>query len=164
MSKSKIYSTCSVFLILDQFIKLLVIFNLDLYQEIIVIPSFFKIYYLRNEGAAFSSFSGMRYLLIGIGILMVYLINRYISKIKLKRKIELFSLGIVLGGIIGNLIDRLLYGYVIDYLSFTIFNYDFAVFNLADIGIVVGIFLLLIDTIRRDFYDIKSRRRKCKNW
>lgn len=163
MSKSKIYGICSIFLIIDQIIKLLVITNLKLYQEIVIIPDFFKIYYLRNDGAAFSSFSGMKYLLIIIGILMIFLINKYISKFEKKRKIEIFSLGIILGGIIGNLIDRLLYGYVIDYLSFTIFNYDFAVFNLADIGIVLGIFLLLIDTVRSDFYDIKSRRRKCKN-
>ena len=53
----------------------------------------------------------------------------------------------MLGGIIGNLFDRIIYGAVVDYLSFTIFNYNFPVFNMADIGITVGAVLLIVDLL-----------------
>ena len=62
----------------------------------------------------------------------------------------LISSALIICGGIGNLIDRVLYGYVIDYLSFTFFGYSFAVFNLADSLIVIGVILLAIDIIRSD--------------
>ena len=63
------------------------------------------------------------------------------------RKIEIIGYSLLLGGAIGNLIDRIVYGYVIDFLDFYIFKYDFPIFNVADIGIVVGIILLLVSMI-----------------
>ena len=69
----------------------------------------------------------------------------------------------IMGGLVGNLIDRLLYGYVVDYLSFDIFGYSFAVFNIADIGIVLGVIILFIDIIRSEIYERRSRSRKSKN-
>lgn len=62
-----------------------------------------------------------------------------------------------MGGLVGNLIDRLLYGYVIDYLSFHISNYDFPIFNIADIGIVVGIGLLILSMIKQE---VKTKKLK----
>lgn len=58
--------------------------------------------------------------------------------------------GILLGGIIGNLIDRIIYGYVIDYLNFNIFGYNFPVFNFADICIVISIFIIIIEILKGD--------------
>ena len=72
-------------------------------------------------------------------------------------KTEIISIGIILGGIVGNLIDRIVYGNVIDYLSFKLFGYDFAVFNFADIGIVVGVILLLIHFLVGEKNGSKSR-------
>ena len=63
-------------------------------------------------------------------------------------------------GILGNLIDRILYGYVIDFLSFTFGSYQFPVFNLADMGIVIGIGFLFIEICRGEVYEIRNRRRK----
>ena len=71
-----------------------------------------------------------------------------------------FALGMIIGGIVGNLIDRLLYHSVIDYLSFNIFGYNFPVFNIADIGITVGCLLYIIELIRRSINESKSRSRK----
>ena len=66
-------------------------------------------------------------------------------------------------GIIGNFIDRLVNGFVIDYLNFYIFGYDYPVFNIADIFIVLGIILMIIDVIRGEVYAHKERKRKCTN-
>ena len=76
-------------------------------------------------------------------------------------KFETITYGLLLGGIYGNLIDRILYGYVIDYLDFTIFGYNFAVFNLADILIVGTIFLLLINSFKKGGNNGKN---SCKWW
>lgn len=148
MKKDKIYNICVLWLVIDQMIKMLVTMKLKLYQKIILVPNFFKIYYVKNDGAAFSSFAGMRYLLIIISIVMFFLLYRYISKNKITNKFSIISLGMILGGLVGNLVDRLLYGSVIDYISFSLFNYSFAVFNFADIGIVIGVIILLIQLIR----------------
>lgn len=151
MKKDKIYQICTVSLILDQFIKFLVTYNMKVGSIVTIIPSFFEIYYLQNRGAAFSSFQGMRYILILISLVIFFGLVTHIKKNNITKKVEIISLGLIMGGLVGNLIDRLLYGYVIDYLAFTFFGYSFAVFNLADSFIVVGVVLLAIDIIRSDF-------------
>ena len=151
MKKDKIYQICAVSLILDQVIKVLVTSNMKVGSSITIIPRFFEIYYLQNKGAAFSSFQGMRYILILISFIIFIGLIKHIKSSKITKKVEIISLGIIMGGIVGNLIDRILYGYVIDYLSFTFFGYSFAVFNLADSLIVIGVILLAIDIIRSDF-------------
>ena len=118
--------------------------KLKLNQRISIIPNFFSIYYVRNTGAAFSILKDHRYLFIGIAFITFFLLQRYISKTKITKKLEIVSLGLLMGGLVGNLIDRLLYGYVIDYLSFNFFGYSFPIFNIADIGIVIGIILFSI--------------------
>lgn len=147
MSKSKIFNIYILTLIIDQVIKLIIKFNMKVNDEITVISNFFKINYLQNTGAAFSSFKGMRYILIIVTLIIFFLLIKYIKKNEINKKIEIVSLGLIMGGLVGNLIDRILYGYVIDYLSFTIFNYPFAVFNLADTFIVIGVILFVIDII-----------------
>lgn len=151
MKKEKIWSICAVSIMIDQFIKVIISLNMKLDTKLTVIPNFFSIYYLHNDGAAFSSFSGMRYILILIGLIIFFVFARHIKNNKIEKKVEIVALGFILGGLVGNLIDRILYGYVIDYLSFKIFNYSFAVFNFADSLIVIGTFLLIIDIIKNDF-------------
>lgn len=151
MKKDKIYQICAVSLILDQVIKVLVTSNMKVGSSITIIPRFFEIYYLQNKGAAFSSFQGMRYILILISFIIFIGLIKHIKSNKITKKVEIISLGMIMGGLVGNLIDRILYGYVIDYLSFTFFGYSFAVFNLADSLIVIGVILLAIDIIRSDF-------------
>jgi len=155
--KEKIYSIACIFLIIDQIIKLLVRVKMNLLDSISIIPSFFSLYYVENEGAAFSILQNKTILLIVIGILCLYMIAKYIEKEQQYTKITLISLGIIIGGMIGNLIDRLLYQKVTDYLSFTIFDYNFPVFNLADIGITVGVVLFVLDNI---IQEIKERKIK----
>lgn len=148
MKEKRLYTISIVLCLIDQLLKIFIIHNFDIYQKVTILKNFFSIYYLQNKGAAFSTFSGMIYLFIGIGIFLLYLLSRYIRKTKNFSILEGLSLGFIMGGIAGNLIDRILHHYVIDYLSFTIFGYSFAVFNLADIFIVLGSFLLIIEVYR----------------
>lgn len=156
MRKSNIFSIYIFTFIIDLVIKLIIKFNMKVGDTISIIPNFFKIEYLQNTGAAFSSFEGGRYILIAISIVIYFLLIRYIKKNDLSRKIEIISLGLLLGGLVGNLIDRIFYGYVIDYLSFNIFGYSFAVFNLADSFIVISVILLIIDMI---LVEIEKRKK-----
>ena len=73
MKKEKIWSICAVSIMIDQFIKVIISLNMKLDTKLTVIPNFFSIYYLHNDGAAFSSFSGMRYILILISLKSFYL-------------------------------------------------------------------------------------------
>lgn len=163
-NKERVYSICCILLIIDQLVKLLIKNNMKLLDEIIVIPNFFSIYYIENKGAAFSMLGGATILLILVSLLAIIILDRYISKEKKMTKLSIIALGMVMGGIFGNLIDRIIYKVVIDYLSFNIFGYNFPVFNIADIGITVGVVLLVVDIIRRDYCEVRSKKsRRFKN-
>ena len=146
-NKKLIYTIAMFFMLLDQLIKLIVTTNMEIHQEIKIIPKFFSLYYLKNTGAAFSVLGNKTLFLILISIICLIVIKKYIKKLKRVNNLTIISLGVLTGGIIGNLFDRIFYQSVIDYLSFNIFGYGFPVFNLADIGITVGAFLLIIDLI-----------------
>ena len=140
----KIISISFIIAIFDQILKLIVTNFLKLGNSIIIIPSFFNLTYVQNEGAAWSIFQGNRIFLITIALLSLIFIYFFFIKDKELKKIELISYSILIGGLLGNLIDRILFGYVIDYLDFTIFHYKYPIFNFADICIVISVFLLLI--------------------
>jgi len=137
-------------IILDQIIKIIVVNSIILFSRITVINDFFYLTNVRNEGAAWSILSGNTHILIFISCLVIYLLYNFFIKNNNLSKIDKVIYGMLYGGIIGNLIDRVFRGYVIDYLDFTIFKYDFPVFNLADSLIVVSMFLLVITILRGD--------------
>lgn len=155
-NKKLIYTVSLFFLLLDQVIKFIITKNLVLMEEIPIIKNFFSIYYLKNTGAAFSIFGNKTLFLIIISILCLIFLKYYIKKLKRVTKLTIVSLGIMIGGIVGNLFDRIIYKSVIDYLSFSFGNYNFPVFNLADIGITIGAVLLLIDLIKEEIELKKS--------
>lgn len=159
-NKEKIYSISAIIIMLDQMIKLLIKSKMTLTEEITIIPNFFSLYYVENTGAAFSILTNKTLLLVLIAIACLVLLDCYITKLLKISKLEIISYGLVIGGIVGNLIDRLLYESVIDYLSFTIFNYNFPVFNLADIAITCGIFLLLYYYIKEELFTKKVEKTK----
>lgn len=116
-------------------------------HDILVIPNFFKISYVVNKGAAWNILNGQRSILIIIGVIVLAYIIRYIRNNYLD-KITLIGFSLLIGGITGNLFDRIFYGYVRDFLSFKIINYNYPVFNMADVFIFMGIVLLIIDTVK----------------
>lgn len=139
----------SIFFILDQGIKLLLECMLEYQETITVIPNLFDITLVHNYGAAWNIFDGNRLFLILVAICFLAMIYYFFLKNKKVTKPEAISLGILVGGILGNLCDRIIHGYVIDYLSFQIFGYPFPVFNLADTCIVIAVIMIFIDTVRR---------------
>lgn len=159
MSK-KVYILAILLFILDQISKSIISTYLKLNESIIVIKDFFYLRYINNTGASFGMLSDSRTLLIILSIIAIIIILRYMNNFK-KTKMNTLGFGFILGGVLGNLSDRILFGYVKDFLDFVIFNYDFPVFNFADIFIVLGVILLIISIIRgEDKNGSKSSRRK----
>ena len=145
--KEDIYKITSLVLIIDQMIKLLIVNKMEINSKIDIIPNFFSIFYVKNTGAAFSILENNTLFLIIISIIFVFFLDRYIRKEESFTKLEVISLGVIMGGIFGNLIDRILHHAVIDYLFFYMLSYSFPVFNLADIAITMGGALYLLNMI-----------------
>ncbi|MBQ8192622.1 MAG: signal peptidase II [Bacilli bacterium] len=139
-----------ILLIIDQISKILVIKYIDINNSIELIKNFFYLTYTHNEGAAFSILTGQRIFLILIAITILIIIFNYIRKNKTKNKVETVAFSLIIGGSLGNLIDRIVRGYVVDFLDFKILGYNYPIFNLADTFIVVGVFLLFIFVFRKE--------------
>lgn len=153
--KKKIYVVSLIFFLIDFLSKLLVI-CFDSKFPVVVIKDFFVLDKVTNEGAAFSLFSGYVFVLVLISILVLYYVNKSIIN-DIRSKTGILGVSMLIGGILGNLFDRIFYGKVIDFLSFNIFGYMFPVFNLADTFICVGVGLLVIEFLRGDINGNKGK-------
>lgn len=131
-------------LILDRVIKIAIDKYLILNVKNVVIDNFLYITKCYNEGAAFNIFNGNTIFLICASIFALVMLFKYIKSNKLTT-LNKISYGLLIGGIFGNLIDRIFLGHVIDYVNFIIFNHEFAIFNLADCAIVIGAILIILD-------------------
>ena len=130
-------------LVVDILTKQLVVNTLIEHQSITIIKDFFSITYAKNTGVAFSVLEGNVPLIIILTSIIIFFIFNYIKTTK-PNKYETICYGLLLGGALGNLIDRIIYGYVIDFLDFNLFGYPYPIFNVADIAIVVSIFTIII--------------------
>ncbi|ETT74261.1 lipoprotein signal peptidase [Paenibacillus sp. FSL R7-277] len=135
-----------VFLI-DQGTKYLIATRLELAEQIPVIKDFFIITSHRNRGAAFGILEGQQWFFIVITVIVVCGIVWYLDKARKTRKLLPTALALVLGGAIGNFLDRILNGEVVDFLMFNFGSYTFPIFNVADSCIVVGVGLIILDTL-----------------
>lgn len=135
-----------ILILIDQIIKI----SISNISNITIIKNFLNLTYVENAGAAFSILQSKRILLIIVAFVAIFLLYHYLIKNKDLKKIEILIYSLLIGGIIGNLIDRIVYGYVIDYLEFIILNHYMPIFNFADICIVIGTILFLYETIKED--------------
>ena len=146
-----------VVIVLDQATKLWILANVPLYYDINILP-IFDITYVRNFGAAFSFLSDaggwQRWFFTGIAAVISILLTYWMYKTEWKEQRQLWSFGLILGGAIGNVIDRMSYGYVVDFLHFYYQGWHFPAFNVADIAISCGAALLLLD----GFIDMKKQK------
>lgn len=145
-----------VMLILDQATKWLIVNRMELGDSHPVIGEFFQITSHRNTGAAFSILEGQRWFFLIVTTFVLIGIVWYLRKmIKERKRLMCWALALLLGGAFGNYIDRALFGEVVDFLKFRFqFNwfgsavdYTFAIFNLADSAIVIGVGLIFLDTL-----------------
>lgn len=143
----KIYITAIIIFIIDQISKVIISSYIGLNSSVRIIKNFFYLTYTNNTGASFGILKNSRVLLIVLSIIALVILLRYISTFK-ETKYNILGLGFLMGGIIGNLLDRVLFGYVRDFLNFYIIGYDFPVFNIADIFIVLGVFILIISILK----------------
>jgi signal peptidase II len=139
-------------ILLDRATKLVIIQTLRLGQGIPVIPGFFDIVFILNPGAAFGFLATLsdqvrNPLFIFISILAVVLIVFYHTRYLRSHRLVSVALGLVLGGAVGNLIDRLYYGMVVDFLDVHAGPYHWPAFNVADSAISVGVSLMILDML-----------------
>ena len=142
----KIFVVALLTFIVDQISKIVIEKILIVNKSVIVLKKFFSLTLVYNKGAAWGLFSNNRLLLILITLIALILIVSFLKSFK-KNTRNNIAFGLLLGGMSGNLIDRIIHRSVTDYLSFNIFGYDFPIFNFADICIVVGAILIMIDII-----------------
>ena len=157
--KKKYLIITFIFFMIDLISKQVLSRVLELGKSIKVIKNFFYITLCHNDGAAFSIFRDKQILLIIITLIALFFIYKYMNKQDLS-KYDSFAFSMIVGGILGNLLDRIIYNYVIDFIDFKIFGYDFPVFNFADCFIVIGVILLMIKSIKESINEFRSKRRK----
>lgn len=151
----------------DQLIKYWAINDLSQVSSIPVIKDVLHLNYVENYGAAFGSFSGQKWLLVGLTSVILLILTSMIVLRKFKSPIAVAAITLIVAGGFGNLIDRIFRGFVVDYIDFRIIN--FAVFNFADSCVVIGTILLMIYVIfndyaaRRKINDIKITDEVAKN-
>ena len=139
--------------VVDQLTKAIVDRAMSLHDSIPLIPGFFNLTYIRNTGAAFGIFSGAHEVfrlpfLIGVSILAIGFIVVMLKRLRLGETGLATALAFILGGAIGNLIDRIAYGEVIDFLDVYWSNYHWPAFNVADSFITIGVTITLFYLIR----------------
>lgn len=127
-----------IIIAIDQLTKYIIYSNMNLYESIPVIENVFHITYTQNFGAAFSILQNQQSLFIWISLLSVIVIFGIMIKLKNSNKILLYSLSLIAGGAIGNLIDRIRFDCVTDFFDLRIWP----IFNIADVSIVCGTALL----------------------
>jgi signal peptidase II len=145
-------------LIVDQLTKTYIDRAMDLHQSIPVINDLFSITYVRNKGAAFGFLANTSYRIpffIFISVVAVFVILFAYRKLRGDQKLAQVSLALILSGAVGNLIDRIRLGEVIDFLDVYWKSYHWPAFNVADSAICVGVFFLAIDMMREE-----SRQKK----
>lgn len=130
--------------ILDQLSKWLVVRNMQIGENITLIPNFFYLTSLRNAGAAWSILQGQFTVFFVITVVVLGTVIYFMQKAGRKQPLLGTALGLIIGGTLGNFSDRLLRGEVVDFIHVYIFGYNYPVFNLADSSLFIGVGLLLI--------------------
>lgn len=135
--------------ILDQASKLVIAGSMRLYESIEIMP-FFKLTYVHNTGAAFSFLSEaggwQRWFFAGLALAISAGIAVWLTRLQKHETLLAVALALVLGGAVGNLIDRLAYGYVIDFLDVYYASWHWPAFNIADSAITLGVVLMLLES------------------
>jgi signal peptidase II len=147
--------------IIDQLTKLWIMTNLGLHEQQNVISGFFNLVYVTNTGAAFGFLAGSKSWLrqvffVGVAVVALGVIVYAYGHLKRQGRIFVYALGLIGGGAIGNLIDRLRFGSVVDFLDFYFGSYHWPAFNAADSAITVGVGLFMLGTLLQHMEEKRS--------
>lgn len=137
---------------LDQLTKVIMSNWLDLYQTVAVMP-YFNFTLAHNSGAAFSFLAGaggwQRWFFIVLAASVSIALIIWLSRLKAHAKLEAIAISLIIGGAVGNLLDRIIYGYVVDFLDVYVGSYHWPAFNIADAAICIGAVLLILDSFKK---------------
>lgn len=153
-----VYIIAAFIIIIDQWTKLLIVKNMEMGESIPVIESFFYITSHRNAGAAWGILQNQMLFFYIITVIVIAFLIYYIQKHAKDSKLLGISLALVLGGAIGNFIDRLFRKEVVDFFDVYIGSYNYPIFNIADSALVIGVISLFIYT----FIDERNKKRSQK--
>jgi len=134
----------------DQAVKYLIRFRFHAGESRIVVPGFFSLTYVRNTGAAWGLFDGANVALAFFSLVVLVAMTVFRRHFLGPARLQRTALGLMTGGILGNLFDRLRLGYVVDFLHFYRGNWHFPSFNIADAAICSGVFLYLLTSFRSE--------------
>ncbi|PTL39701.1 signal peptidase II [Alkalicoccus saliphilus] len=138
------YVIAAVIIALDQFTKWLVVINMEVRESIPIIENVLYLTSHRNEGAAFGILQGQMWLFyiatVGVVAAIIYMIQTQLNGSRWYGT----ALSLVLGGAVGNFIDRVLEGAVVDFIDMYIFTYNYPIFNVADMALVTGVIMVII--------------------
>ncbi|RDI47529.1 signal peptidase II [Falsibacillus pallidus] len=137
-------------LLLDQLTKWLIVKNMEFGDEIEIIKNFFYITSHRNRGAAWGILQGQMWFFYLITVVVIGGIIFYMQKHAKGKPLLGISLGMLLGGAIGNFIDRVFRKEVVDFIHTYIFSYNFPIFNIADASLTIGVILLMIYMLKEE--------------
>ena len=133
--------------LLDQASKEWVRGAFSLHESVPVIPGFFHLTYIRNTGAAWGMFSGQNVALSALALVMLAVLVVFRRKILPPGRVHRVALGLLCGGIAGNLFDRLRLDYVVDFLDFFVRGWHWPAFNIADSAICIGVAIYMLGTL-----------------
>lgn len=136
-------------IVLDQLTKLVVVQYIKEHSIIPVIKGFFNLTYVNNPGAAWGILAGKGWILLTISILVLVLVIKYLRILTEGWPERYFAIFIIMGGIVGNSIDRIWRRQVVDFLDFCIYGYHWPAFNVADSAITIGIAIFIISSLKR---------------
>ena len=144
----KVLFVSAILVLADQISKTIVVKTMSLYESIPVIQNFFHFTYITNDGMAFGiNFPFGYYIFTSVSILLTIFLFWYLWSVRTHSIVVRLGISFIIAGAIGNLIDRIFLGAVIDFLDFMIGNFHWYVFNLADSYVTVGMVLVLVDSI-----------------
>lgn len=131
----------------DQFTKHLISSSMQLGQSQKIIDNFFYFTYAHNTGVAWGMLAGHLWLFIIVALISAVLMIIFFKRTRKEEILTRFGLVLTFAGMIGNLVDRIVLGYVRDFIDVIIFNYNFPIFNIADVAVVIGVALIIIEII-----------------
>lgn len=170
MRKNKLYFlnyliTTALVVVTDQLSKLWILKEFKLYESREIIPDLFNLVYVVNTGAAFSFLADVNspwrhYFFVGVAIVALVGLTALVISLRKESMLYITSIGLIAGGAIGNLIDRVSYGHVVDFLDFYIKSYHWPAFNIADSAICVGVGIYMILTFNQARFEKKEKSQK----